>query len=157
MIDYLLKGQTITGYYYADLLHKLQECIQEKRLNLAQTKSSFTKIMQRFTYALTQGKNQRITLGIFAPSTLSPDLGSSLFHLFPKLKPFLGGQKFVTNDDVIDAVDYFAGLEESHFMEGITALERRWTNCVELKGDYVEKLKPLRYVKLSQALIIPPS
>lgn len=70
----------------------------------------------------------------------SPDLAPSDFHLFPKLKTFLGGQKFATNDEVIAAVEaYFAGLERSHFMEGITSLERRWNKCLELHGDYVEK------------------
>lgn len=70
----------------------------------------------------------------------SPDLAPSDFHLFPKLKTFLGGQKFDTNDEVIAAVEeHFAGLERNHFMEGITALERRWNKCVEVHGDYVEK------------------
>ncbi|CAK1602432.1 unnamed protein product [Parnassius mnemosyne] len=70
----------------------------------------------------------------------SPDLAPSDFHLFLKLKIFLDGQKFVTNDEVIAAVeDYFAGLERNHFMEGITALERRWNKCVEVHGYYVEK------------------
>lgn len=70
----------------------------------------------------------------------SPDLPPSDFYLFPKLKTFLGGQKFAINDEVIAAVEeYFAGHERNHFMEGIIALERRWIKCVEVHGDYVEK------------------
>jgi hypothetical protein len=51
----------------------------------------------------------------------------------------LGGKKFCTNEELISTVDdYFEGLDENHFRDGIKKLEHRWTKCVEL-GDYVEK------------------
>ena len=31
MVDYLQRGATITGLYYADLIHKLRDAIKEKR------------------------------------------------------------------------------------------------------------------------------
>lgn len=34
--------------------------------------------------------------------------------------------------------DYFAGLEQMHFIEGIQKIEERWTKCIELEG-LVEK------------------
>jgi histone-lysine N-methyltransferase SETMAR len=56
----------------------------------------------------------------------SPDLARSDFHLFPKLNIFLGGKKFCTNEELISTVDdYFAGLEENHFRDGIKKLEHR--------------------------------
>jgi hypothetical protein len=46
----------------------------------------------------------------------SPDLAPSDFHLFPKLKIFLGGQKFSTMEELTaELKGYFADLEESHF------------------------------------------
>ena len=57
----------------------------------------------------------------------SPDLAPSNFHLFSKLKIFLSGRRFSTRTE-----RYFAGLEESHFWDGIEALEHRWTKCVSL-------------------------
>ena len=70
----------------------------------------------------------------------SPDLAPSDFHLFPKLKNFLAGQKFGSNEEVIQVVnEYFEGLEENHFKEGIGNLEKRLAKCIELRGDYVEK------------------
>ena len=141
MIDYLPRGQTITGDYYADLLHKLQECIQQKRPGLARKKIIFHQDNARVhTCVKAMAKINELHYELLPHPPYSPDLAPSDFHLFPKLKNFLGGRKFETNDAVIAAVEeYFAGLEETHFMEGITALERRWTKCVELKGDYVEK------------------
>ena len=32
-------------------------------------------------------------------------------------------------------------FETSYFSEEIKKLEERWTKCVEVEGDYVEKLK----------------
>jgi histone-lysine N-methyltransferase SETMAR len=70
----------------------------------------------------------------------SPDLAPSDFHLFPKLKIFLAGQRFSSNQEVIAAVEgYFADLKENHYRDGIMALEYRWNKCICLKGDYVEK------------------
>ena len=34
---------------------------------------------------------------------------------------------------------YFEGLEKSYYTEGLEKLENRWSKCIELKGDYVEK------------------
>ena len=57
MIDYLPKGQTINGKYYADLLDKLQVCIREKRPGLAKKKTSFIRIMHTFTRASLRCRN----------------------------------------------------------------------------------------------------
>jgi histone-lysine N-methyltransferase SETMAR len=70
----------------------------------------------------------------------SPDLAFSDLCLFPKLKLFLGGQRFSSNQKAIAAVEgYFADLMKNHYREGIMALEYRWNKCIGPKGDYVEK------------------
>jgi histone-lysine N-methyltransferase SETMAR len=70
----------------------------------------------------------------------SPDLAPSGFHLIPKPKLFLAGQRFSSNQEVIAAVErYFADLTKNHYRDGIMALEHRWNKCISLKGDYVEK------------------
>jgi histone-lysine N-methyltransferase SETMAR len=70
----------------------------------------------------------------------SPDLAPSDFCLFPKLKLFLAGQCFSSNQEAIAAVEgYFADLMKNHCRDGIMALEHRWNKCISLKGDYVEK------------------
>jgi hypothetical protein len=70
----------------------------------------------------------------------SPHLARSDFFLFPKLKPFLAGQRFSLNQEATAAVEgYFADLTKNHYRDGIMALEHRWNKCICLKGDYVEK------------------
>jgi hypothetical protein len=70
----------------------------------------------------------------------SPELAPSDFSLFPKLKLFLAGQRFSSNQEAITAVEvYFADLTKNHYRDEIMALENPWNKCISLKGDYVEK------------------
>ena len=70
----------------------------------------------------------------------SPNLAPSVFCLFPNLKIFMAGMRFSSNEDVIAAVEgYFADLPESYFKTGIELLEKRWTMCIDVCGDYIEK------------------
>jgi hypothetical protein len=53
----------------------------------------------------------------------SPDFTPSDFHLFPKLKLFLTGQCFSSNQEAIVAVEeYFADLMKNHYRNEIMAL-----------------------------------
>jgi histone-lysine N-methyltransferase SETMAR len=70
----------------------------------------------------------------------SPDLAPPDLYLFTKLKLFLTGQRFSSNQEAIAAVEgYFADLTKNHYRDGITALEHCWNKCISLKGDNVEK------------------
>jgi len=70
----------------------------------------------------------------------SLDLAPSDFYLFPKLKLFLPGQRFSSNQEAIaDVEGYFADLTKNHYRDGIMALENRWNKCISLKRHYVEK------------------
>ena len=70
----------------------------------------------------------------------SPDMAPSDFYLFPKLKSNLRGTQFGSNDGIIAAVnEYFDDQENDFYLEGISKLEERWTKCIALKGDYIEK------------------
>jgi histone-lysine N-methyltransferase SETMAR len=41
---------------------------------------------------------------VFEHPAYSPDLAPSDFHLFPKLKEFLGGRRFKSDEEVKDAI-----------------------------------------------------
>ena len=52
------------------------------------------------------------------------------------------GKRFARNDEVIaETSEYFEDLDKSYYKDGIEKLEHRWTKYIDLKGDYVEKLK----------------
>lgn len=141
LVDYLPKGQTINGEYYANLLDQLDAKIREKRPGLMKKKSIFhqdSAPVHKGVVAM--GKLRDLGYELLGHPPYSPDLAPSDFHLFPKFKKFLSGKRFSSNEDIQTAVDaYFAMLPESHFLEGILLLEKRWTKCIEVNGDYVEK------------------
>ncbi|XP_033221847.1 histone-lysine N-methyltransferase SETMAR-like, partial [Belonocnema kinseyi] len=70
----------------------------------------------------------------------SPDLASSDYYLFPKLNRWLTGKRFYLNEELIAETEaYFGDLPIEYFSDGIKKLENRWTRCIDLKGEYVEK------------------
>jgi histone-lysine N-methyltransferase SETMAR len=69
----------------------------------------------------------------------SPYLAPTDFCLFPKLKLFLAGQRFSSNQEAIAAVKgYFTNLKKNHYRDGIMALEHRWNKRISLKGDMLK-------------------
>lgn len=145
LIDYLQKGKTITGEYYANLLDKLKTAVVEKRPGMTKKKVLFHQdnAPVHSSHVVTE-KLTDLKFQIVSHPPYSPDLAPSDYHLFPKLKIFLAGQKFLSNEEAIDCVnEYFEGLEENHFREGIRKLEKRLGKCVEVRGDYVEKKSSL--------------
>jgi len=67
-------------------------------------------------------------------------MGPSEFHLFGPIKEHLWGQKFVDDDEVMEAVQsWLKATPKSFFLEGIRKLVDRWTKCVAKQGDCVEK------------------
>ena len=67
-------------------------------------------------------------------------MAHSDFYLFPKLKSNLRGTQFESKEGVIAAVnEYLEDQEKDFYLEGISKLEQRWTKCISLKGDYIEK------------------
>ena len=70
----------------------------------------------------------------------SPDMAASDFYMFPKLKSNLCGTQFGSQEGIIAAVNmYLEDQEKDFYLEGINKLEQRWTKCIALKGDYIEK------------------
>ena len=70
----------------------------------------------------------------------SPDLAPSDFFLFPKLKDYLKGNRYETDEDVKNAVlSWCRDKTADFFADGIQQVVRRWRLCIERDGDYVEK------------------
>jgi histone-lysine N-methyltransferase SETMAR len=126
-IDYLEKGKTITGEYYSNLLTRLDENIRDKRSGLQKTKIIFHQDnTPAHKSVLAMGKLSDLHYELLKHPPYSPDLVPSDFCLFPKLKLFLAGQRFSSNQEAIATVErYFADLTKNHNRDGIMALEHR--------------------------------
>lgn len=140
-IDYLEKGKTITGAYYASLLDKLKEEISKNRPHLQKKKVLFHQDnAPSHTSTVAMAKIHELRFELLDHPPYSPDLAPSDFFLFPQLKTALGGQRFSSNEEAISFVNsYFADKDAKYYLEGLQRWEHRWEKCVELQGDYVEK------------------
>lgn len=141
MIEYLEKGTTITGSYYADQIRRLREAIKEKRRGKLRAGILFHQDNappHKAGVAMAAIRDSGFELLEHPP--YSPDLAPSDFYLFPRLKEDLRGNKFFNDGEVMAAVEAFLeGQEKYIFLKGIRGLEKRWSKCVDLEGDYVEK------------------
>ena len=120
---YLEKAKRITGEYYSYLLTKLDENIREKRSSLEKKniifhqdnapaqKSVLAMGSTRQKSVLAMGKLRNLHYEFLEHPPDFPDLAPSDFNLFPKLKLFLVGQRFSSNQEATAAVGgYFADL-----------------------------------------------
>lgn len=140
-IDYLQKGKTITGLYYSALLDRLDNEIKEKRPHLKKKKVLFHQDNAPAHKSLVvMAKLHELRYELLPHAPYSPDLAPCDFYLFPNLKKWLGGKRFGSNEEVMAETNaYFEEFDKSYYLDGIKKLEYRWTKCIELKGDYVEK------------------
>ena len=140
-IDYLQKGKTINGEYYAKLLRELRQAIKSKRpgkLTKGVLLHQDNAPAHKSLVAMSPVHDCGFELIDHIP--YSPDLAPSDYFLFPNLKKHLAGRRYESDDDVISAVeDFFEGQEENFYATGIRALQHRWKKCVDRRGDYVEK------------------
>jgi ABC-type uncharacterized transport system ATPase subunit len=57
------------------------------------------------------------------------------------MKKWLAGRRLYSNKEVIVKIVYFAEVCQSYYSKGINKLEKRWTEHISLKEDYVKKIK----------------
>jgi histone-lysine N-methyltransferase SETMAR len=93
--------------------------IRKKRPGLAHKKIIFHQDNARpHTCVFAMAKINQLKYDWLPHSPYSPDLAPFDFQLFPKLKMFLGGPRFSSNEEVTSVVDdYFADLKETTFRD----------------------------------------
>ena len=141
MLDFLPKRSTITGVYYANLLDQLRTAIREKRRG----KLSKGVLLQQdnagvHTCKVAMDAAERNGYELIPHSAYSPDLAPSDFFLFPNLKKNIRGLHFRSDEEVVTAVEEWVnGKYPDFFSSGLMALEHRWSKCITLQGNYIEK------------------
>jgi histone-lysine N-methyltransferase SETMAR len=100
-IDYLEKGEKITGEYYSNLLTRLDKKIRDKRPGLQKKKNHLSSGQCTHPQkCFGNGKIKGSAYELLEHPPYSADLAPSDFYLFPKLKLFLAGQRFSSNQSV---------------------------------------------------------
>ena len=138
ILAFLPKRSTITGVYYANLLDQLRTAIREKRRGkilkgvLLQLDSARVHTCKVATDAVERNEYELIPH--------SPDLAPSNFFLYPNLKKDICGLHLRSDEEVVTAVeDWVNGKGPDFFSSGLMALEHRWSKCITLEDNYIEK------------------
>ena len=140
LVDYLEKGRTVTGQYYASLLWQLRANLIKKRHG---------KVTRGVLYHQDNAPAHKSAVAMAAIHNCgfelldhppySPDLAPSDYHLFPQLKKHLKGTKFHSDSEVIAATEAWLEAQPSEFFyQGLEKLNDRCNKCVNLRGEYVE-------------------
>ena len=139
MLDFLPKRSTITGVYYANLLDMLRTAIREKRRG----KLSKGVLLQQdsakiHTCKVAIDAVERNGYELIPHPAYSPDLAPS--DLFPNLKKDICGYHFRSYKEVGTAVEECVnGKDPNFFSSGLMTLEHRWSKCITLESNYIEK------------------
>ena len=71
-----------------------------------------------------------------------PDLAPSDLFLVPNLKKDIRGCHFRSDEEAVTAVEEWVnGKDPDFFSSWLMALELRWSKCITLEGNYIEKEK----------------
>ena len=70
----------------------------------------------------------------------SPDLAPSDHWLFAGLERMLQVKRFGSSEEILSETEAnFEAKDKSFYKIGIELLEKRWDQCITLKGDYVDE------------------
>ena len=141
LIDFMSQKVTITGVYYADLLHKLR--LPLKR-SVGKSWPKYKVLLHDNAPAHTSHVGQAAILESgfeeMHHPPYSPDMAPSDYHLFPNLKQHLRGQRFSTDDKLkYETEEWLKEQSELFYFTGIEKLRQRYELCIEKGLDYVEK------------------
>lgn len=141
LIDYLGKGKVINSDYYIELLEKLSGEIKKKRPQMQRKKVLFHQDNAPCHKSIkTMVKLNELRFDLLPQPPYSPDLAPSDYWIFSDLKKMLQGKKFCSDDEVIAETEaYFESKDKSFYKTGIEKLEDRWTQCITLEGEYLDK------------------
>ena len=136
-IDYLEKRRTINSKYYIALLVHSKEEIA-KNCHKWRKKCFFNKTRHCVTSWPWQWQNYINCISNCFHIHYSPDLAPSNLRLVADFKGMLQGKRFGSNEEVISETEVcFEAKDKSFYKKGIKLLEKRWNQCITLKGDYV--------------------
>lgn len=141
LIDYLPPKEKITGNYYAHLMKKLRQAIKDNRRGkLTRGVLLLHDNAPVHKSRVAQAAIRECGFEELNHPAYSPDLAPSDYYLFPNLKKHLKGKRYKDDNEVKSAVEaYLDKQSNSFYFHGLELLKKRWSKCIEVQGDYVEK------------------
>jgi len=141
LVEFMERRSTITADVYCKTLEKLRRAIQNRRRGKLSSGIILLHDNARpHTAAKTQEKIQNFRWDLIDHPPYSPDLAPSDYFLFLHFKQWISGQRFESDEELQTAtINWFNCQAASFYEEGLKRLVQRYTKCLEVEGDYVEK------------------
>ena len=136
--EFVEKGNTVNSTKYVNTLEKLKARL--RRVRSEKVSNIHHDNARPHTSLETRTALDRLGLRTLPHPPYSPDLAPSDLFLFPKVKDYLKGNRYETDEDVKNAVfSWCRDKTADFFADGIQQVVRWWRLCIERDGDYVEK------------------
>ena len=126
--------------YYANWLDQLTAIREKRRGKLSKGVLLQQDNTRVHTCEVAMDAVERNGYELIPNPAFSPDLAPSNFFLFPNLRKDIHGLHFRSDETVVMAVEELVnGKDPDFFSSGLMALEQRWSKCITLEGNYIEK------------------
>ena len=132
LTQYLPRGTTINGPYYASIIERLRSVILEK----GHGKVSHGVLLLHENAPIhkcniVQAIIRQVDFIELNQPVYSPDIAPSDYHKLSNVKKFLRDKNFSSDDEVVTTVeDYLTDLNSEFFCKGIQSLHNRWQRVV---------------------------
>ena len=133
LTEYLSRGTTINGPYYASIIERLRFVIVEK----GHGKVSRGVLLLHdntpiYKCNIVQAANRQASFIELNHSVYSPDISPSDYPLFSTMNKFLRLKNFTSNDEAVTTVEnYLTNLNSELFCKTIQSLNNRWQRVVD--------------------------
>ena len=140
LTEYLPRGTTINGPYYASIMERLHSVIVEKGRGkvshgvlLLHDKAPIHKCK------IVQAAIRQAGFIDLNHQAYSSDITPSDYHLFSSLKKFVRGKNFSSDDEAVTTVEeYLTNFNSEFFCKGMQSSHDRWQRSVASEGQYIQ-------------------
>lgn len=141
-VDFLEESATVNSDRYIESLKLLKTDIRNKRRHQIQPLVLHHDNARPHTSQKTLEAINRLKFEVLPHPPYSPDLAPSDFSVFPALKSLLRGRIHASRASLEDTVRHVLlhEIPRQTFADAIDSMCKRWTKCINLRGDYVEKM-----------------
>jgi len=132
LAEFLEKETTINSQHYIETFTALKRRVEQ--IGIRNETLLQHDIARPHTSAATRDAIQRLDLTVLPHPMYCPDLAQIDFHLFPKLKERLKGQRFSCDEEVKSAVrKWFQKQNTNFFKDRFQKIVQRWWKCIEVQ------------------------
>jgi len=137
--EFVLPGQTVNGKFCCEVLRRLRENVRHKRPEMWKNRNWLLHDNAPAHTSLVVREFLTKNVTTVPHPAYSPDLAPCDFYVFPKMKLWLKGRRFTSNEEVqAESQQILNTITPADFNEYFQKWQNRWDRCIQAQGDYFE-------------------